>query len=250
MDEKQRIRERVWARIEDAPEVRRAPGARGRIPNFVGAEQAAERLAQLAEWRGARVVKLNPDSPQLTLRARAIEDGKLVYVAVPKLSAEAPFLRLERAGLAVPALEASTIEGAARHGVPTPLKDMQPIDLIVSGAVVVNTAGVRIGKGGGYADLELALLTELGIVTDATLIATTVHDLQLLSEPLPETQHDFRVDLVATPTRVLYCRSESASGARTPVRPSGIVWEHLDAAKIAAIPALKARAANRSSNRS
>jgi len=167
-------------------------------------------------------------------------------VAVPKLSAEAPFLRLERAGLPVPALEASTIEGAARYGVPTSLKDMQPIDLIVSGTVAVNTVGARIGKGGGYADLEFALLVELGIVTEATLIATTVHDLQLLHEPLPETQHDFRVDIVATPTRVLHCRSERSSESRAPARPNGIIWEHLDAAKIAAIPALEARAAKRS----
>jgi 5-formyltetrahydrofolate cyclo-ligase len=245
MDEKQRIRERVWAHIDDDPAVRRLPGARGRIPNFVGAELAAERLAELPEWRQARVIKLNPDSPQLALRARAIEDGKLVYVAVPKLSAEAPFLRLERAGLPVRALEASTIEGAARYGVPTSLKDMQPIDLIVSGTVAVNTVGARIGKGGGYADLEFALLVELGIVTDTTLIATTVHDLQLLHEALPETQHDFRVDIVATPTRVLHCRSERSSEGRAPVRPNGIIWDHLDPMKIEAIPALKARAANR-----
>jgi 5-formyltetrahydrofolate cyclo-ligase len=245
MDEKQRIRERMWARIDDDPAVRRPPGARGRIPNFAGAELAAERLAELPEWRQASVIKLNPDSPQLTLRARAIEDGKLVYIAVPKLSAEAPFLRLERRGLAVPALEASTIEGAARHGVPTSLKDMQPIDLIVSGTVAVNTVGARIGKGGGYADLEFALLAELGIVTATTLIATTVHDVQLLHEPLPETQHDFRVDIVATPTRVLHCRSERSLEGRAPERPNGIIWDHLDPTKIEAIPALKARAANR-----
>jgi 5-formyltetrahydrofolate cyclo-ligase len=243
MDEKQRIRERVWTLIDDDAAVRRPPGARGRIPNFVGAELAAERLVQLPEWRQARVVKLNPDSPQLALRARAIDDGKLVYVAVPKLTAEAPFLQLERRALAVSALEASTIEGAARHGVSIALEDMQPIDLIVSGTVAVNTVGVRIGKGGGYADLEFALLVELGVVTEATLIATTVHDLQLLHEPLPETQHDFRVDIIATPTRVLHCRSERSSESRAPARPNGIVWEHLDPTKIEAIPALKARAA-------
>jgi 5-formyltetrahydrofolate cyclo-ligase len=246
MDEKQRIREQVWARIDHDLEVRRAPGARGRIPNFAGAEQAAERLAQLPEWRQARVVKLNPDSPQLALRARAIEEGKLVYVAVPKLTSDAPFFRLERRGLSVSALEASTIEGAARHGLPTRLEDMQPIDLVVSGTVAVNTLGVRIGKGGGYADLEFALLAELGIVTDATLTATTVHDLQVLDEPLPETQHDFRVDIIATPTRVLRCRWDNTSEGPAPARPRGIVWDHLDTAKIDAIPALKARVANRS----
>jgi len=59
---------------------------------------------------------------------------------------------------------------------------------------------------------------------------TTVHDLQLVDEPLPETEHDFRVDVIVTPTSV----------ARTPRRrrPPGILWDHLDAKKRAEIPVL------------
>jgi len=75
-------------------------------------------------------------------------------------------------------------------------------------------------------------------VTERTQIATTVHDVQVLDRLLPETAHDFRVDLIATPTRVLRC-------PRAP-RPNGLIWEHLDADKIAAIPALAARRALRS----
>jgi hypothetical protein len=45
-----------------------------------------------------------------------------------------------------------------------------------------------------------------------------------------ETEHDFRVDLIVTPDEVIAC------GA--PRRPPGLMWEQLDAAKIAAIPAL------------
>jgi 5-formyltetrahydrofolate cyclo-ligase len=235
MDDKQRIRELVWRRIDAAPEVRRPPGAVGRIPNFVGAEQAAERLAEHAAWRSARVLKMNPDSPQLTLRALGIDAAKLVFMAVPKLGAALPFSALDRARLGdVSGLIAATIEGAARHGVPTALEAMVPIDLIVCGSVAVSPAGVRIGKGGGYADIEYALLAELGWVTDETRIATTVHDLQVLDEPLPDTLHDFRVDLIATPTRLIEC-------PRSP-RPRGIIWEDLDAGKIATIPALAARA--------
>jgi 5-formyltetrahydrofolate cyclo-ligase len=240
MSDKQRLRELVWARIDAAPEVRRAPGAVGRIPNFVGAEAAAQRLAELPEWKHARVLKMNPDSPQLALRARAIDDGKLVYMAVPKLASEQPFVQLEKSRLAVPALEAATIDGAARHGLPLSLEAMQPIDLIVCGSVVVNPAGVRIGKGGGYADIEYGLLSQLGRVTGETLIATTVHDLQVLDEELPETPHDFRIDRIATPTRVLVCPPAP--------RPRGILWDDLDAEKIASIPALaRARAPARQS---
>jgi 5-formyltetrahydrofolate cyclo-ligase len=233
VEDKQSIRERVWRSIEAAPDVRRFPGTHGRIPNFVGAEAAAERLAALPEWRAARVLKLNPDSPQLPVRARAIDEGKLLYMAVPKLASETPFFALDRERLTVSGHEAASIDGASRHGIPTSLEDMRPIDLIVSGTVAVNPSGVRIGKGGGYADLEFALLSELGLVNDRTLIATSVHDLQVLDEALPETSHDFRVDLIVTPTRVIACPRVA--------RPRGIVWSDLDAAKIASIPLLARR---------
>ena len=62
------------------------------------------------------------------------------------------------------------------------------------------------------------------------MIATTIHRLQLLDEELPETEHDFRVDLIVTPEEAI----------RTPARrrPTGILWHHLDEDKVAAIPVL------------
>lgn len=240
MDEKQAIRERIWGSIEAAPEVRRPPGTFGRIPNFAGAEAAAARLAERPEWRAARVLKVNPDSPQLWVRARALDEDKRLYVPVPKLAAEHPFVLLERSRVGVPTLEAVTIEGASRQGKPTRLEDVSPLDFIVCGSVAVNASGARIGKGGGYADLELALLVELGLVGERTVVATTVHDLQVLEEPLPETAHDFRVDLVITPTRSIEC-------PRT-ARPRGIVWEDLAPDKIASIPLLAKKARERAAS--
>lgn len=112
--------------------------------------------------------------------------------------------------------------------------DLQPVDLVVVGSVAANRAGTRIGKGAGYSDLEFAFLMEAGLVSEHTVVATTVHPLQVLDEDLPATNHDFGVDLIVTPDEVITCPS--------PHRPAGLVWEHLDAAKIAAIPALAARA--------
>src|SRR5918911_1372293 len=88
------VRERVWSLLE-AERVARFPGARGRIPNFVGAEAAARRLAELPEWQAARTVKANPDAPQLAVRRAALAAGKTVYMAVPRLRDEKPFLRLD-----------------------------------------------------------------------------------------------------------------------------------------------------------
>jgi 5-formyltetrahydrofolate cyclo-ligase len=44
----------------------------GKIPNFLGAEAAADQLAALPAWASAQVVKANPDKAQRPVRARAL----------------------------------------------------------------------------------------------------------------------------------------------------------------------------------
>jgi 5-formyltetrahydrofolate cyclo-ligase len=87
---KQAVRERVWRQLEEEG-VSRFPGALGRIPNFAGAEAAVERLAASPAWPRASVIKVNPDAPQLPVRARVRADGKLLYMAVPRLASSRPF---------------------------------------------------------------------------------------------------------------------------------------------------------------
>ena len=96
------------------PGIRRFPAPPNRIPNFVGAEAAAAALAATAEWEAARTVKSNPDSPQLPVRVRALEDGKFLYMAVPRLAEANPFFVLDPAALADPPRRAVTIKHAAR----------------------------------------------------------------------------------------------------------------------------------------
>ena len=169
---KQAIRERVWALLEREGAAR-FPGARGRIPNFVGAEAAAKRLSELPPWTGARVVKANPDSPQLPVRARALAEGKLVYMAVPRLTDPKPFILLDPDRLKVPPRRAASIRGAAAAGRKVSIDEMQPVDLVVCGTVAVNRKGVRVGKGGGFSDLEFALLVEAGLITNDTQFTLT-----------------------------------------------------------------------------
>jgi 5-formyltetrahydrofolate cyclo-ligase len=96
----------------------------------------------------------------------------------------------------------------------------------------VNRQGVRIGKGGGFADLEYGLAAAAGLVTQATPVLTTVHPMQVLEEDLPWTHHDVPLDFLVTPDEVVLC----ASGRP---RPAGIYWDDLDEAKIAQIPVLQ-----------
>jgi 5-formyltetrahydrofolate cyclo-ligase len=225
---KQAIRERVWALLEQASVAE--PGVRGYIPAFTGATEAAARLAALPAWQQARVLKVVPDRAQLPVRVLALEQGKLVYMAAPRLAASEPFYVLDPSTLSVPPAEAARPEVTTQIAPLTGIDGMRPPDLVVVGSVAVNEHGARLGKGAGYSDIELALLTEAGLVNSATIIATTVHELQVLNEAIPEAAHDFRVDVIATPERVIWCDQ--------PRRPGGIDWRALRPEQIAAIPAL------------
>jgi hypothetical protein len=87
--------------------------------------------------------------------------------------------------------EAAAKEGAAKAGRKVTATELPSVDLVVCGSVAANRQGARIGKGGGFSDLEVAFLVEAGVIRPDTVLATTVHRLQVVDEPLPETIHDF-----------------------------------------------------------
>jgi 5-formyltetrahydrofolate cyclo-ligase len=234
--EKQRVRERIWGLL-DAADATHDASARGRIPHFKGSDSAADRLADLPQWAAAQVIKAVPDKAQLPVRARALTEGKTVFMAVPKLADPRPFYLLDPAALTVPPAEAASSKVAAKVAPKVHVASMRPVDMVVVGSVAVNRAGVRIGKGAGYSDLEFAFLMEAGLISSETVVVTTVHALQVVDEELPTTTHDFSVDLIVTPDEVIACHDTH--------RPTGLVWEDLDDDKIASIPALAARAPGR-----
>lgn len=115
------------------------------------------------------------------------------------------------------------------------LDELEPVDLAIVGCVAVSANSVRLGKGGGFSDLEYGLAYDAGLIDDRTVMATTVHELQVLDNGrIPETDHDFRLDVIVTPDRVINCRGKR----RRAVRP-GIRWHELTDAKIDAIPVLQ-----------
>lgn len=232
---KHAAREHVWALLERERAV--PPGVRGRIPSFYGAEEAADRLAELPEWKNARVIKAVPDTAQEPVRARALREGKLVYMAVPKLAGERPFIVLDPMELDITPEEAAVRHTAAQVGRHVDVDAMRSVDLIVCGSVAVNRRGVRLGKGAGYSDIEVALLQEAGLIGLDTTIVTTVHALQVVDDELPETAHDFSVNVIVTAGTTIRCPE--------PRRPRGLLWDELSAEKIAAIPALAARQRSR-----
>ncbi|MFW6321063.1 MAG: 5-formyltetrahydrofolate cyclo-ligase [Halohasta sp.] len=224
------LRERIWDRLERDGIARFPFPPHGRIPNFENHREAAERLADTEAWQRAETLKCNPDAPQLPVRRRALREGKTIYMAVPRLRDEQPFLRLDPDEIDdIDA--ATTVSGCSTHGVGVDPEEMPHIDLIVAGSVAVDEAGGRVGKGEGYSDLEFAVLREFDRVDESTIVATTVHDSQVVEE-IETDRHDVPLDLLVTPTRTIETGSTAA-------RPEGLYWAAIDDETIDEIPVLE-----------
>lgn len=228
---KQALRERIWRKME-VKGIAVFPGAFGRIPNFVGSGEAAECLDELEEWRDAKNLKANPDSPQAPARERALRDGKTVFMAVPRLRQEKCFIRLDGRILKGKERFAATIRGAFKLGTLVHPSEMPTIDFVLIGSVAVNLKGARVGKGGGYSDLEFAIARQLGLIKDTTPVVTTVHPVQIVDDEIPMLPHDIPVDFIITPEGVL--KTEKAFP-----KPEGVLWEWLDAEKFEQVPILQ-----------
>jgi 5-formyltetrahydrofolate cyclo-ligase len=225
------LRQRIWREMEERNIARFPRPVYGRIPNFVGAEEAAQRLVESELFKKARVVKVNPDAPQKPVREAVLRKGKLLIMPTPRIAKG--FLLLDPKKIS-PSLcsTAATIQGAFRYGTPVHPGEMPEVDLIVAGSVAVSIYGERLGKGEGYSELEYSILREFGKASEETPIATTVHDVQVVDFHIPIEPWDFTVDHIYTPTKSIRCVGEKR-------RPPGLLWQYLDKEKIEAIPILE-----------
>lgn len=229
--DKEAWRERIWEEMHSA-RVEVFPGARGRIPNFIGAETAAQRLAETDAWRACFVLCVGPDAAQKEVRLRALREGKLLIVPSPRLDEVRCLRRLDPEEIPGEHLaRAATLRGSRRFGRKIAPRDVPLLDLLVSGSVAANAMGQRVGKGCGLTDLVYALGREHRFVLEDTVVATTVHESQLVDDPLPVTAHDVDLDLVVTPRAVVRT-------VRGRPRPPGVLWEHLTPETLRTIPVL------------
>jgi 5-formyltetrahydrofolate cyclo-ligase len=225
--DKAAARKAVWDTLSAKKAARFPFPPHGRIPNFAGARQAAERLLAHPRFRRVRVIKVNPDSPQRWVRQLALERGITVITPTPRL--KGAFRKLDPREIPREHYaEAATLKRGGRWGDDITLAQMPKVDLVVMGSVAVTRDGRRLGKGHGYADLEYALLRELG--NPAVPIATTVHRLQLLDD-FPVEAHDAPVALIATPGELIEVKRR-----RRP--PHGIDWQKLPPQALEEMPVL------------
>jgi 5-formyltetrahydrofolate cyclo-ligase len=232
--DKDQLRHDIWARLVDNQAVHTDPV--GHIPNFIGAAAAADQLAELEIWQRAAVVKCNPDKPQMPARLRALREGKRLYMAVPRLTDERCFVELSAIALQSQGIDlevGAIAKTALQVGKLVRFEQMQPIDLVLVGCVAVAANGGRTGKGAGFADLELAMLQQFGLIGERMAIATTVHPLQIVEpQVLPMSPHDWAVDWIVTSTDVMQTQV-------THSRPTGLDWQAIRPEQYRQIPILQ-----------
>ena len=175
--DKENARQAVWDRLQAEGLARFPFPPHGRIPNFKGAKKAALRLFQLAPWRTAKRIKVNPDAPQRFVREEALRRGITVFVPTPRL--RGGFKRLDPAKIPKNRIaEAASLSKGKQWAEDITLEELPRMDAIVCGSVAVTRDGRRCGKGEGYSDLEYAILRELG--HPPVQVATTVHAVQIV----------------------------------------------------------------------
>jgi len=195
---KKLLREEIWNKLETKGIAKFPLPCYGRIPNFAGSEKAAEKVRLLKEWKEAKVIFANPDYAQQKVREYALLDEKLLVMASPKL--KHGYVVVDPKDVKGVENFASTIRGAFKYGKTITTQEIPKPDLIVEGSVAVDMNGHRLGKGGGYGDVEIKTLKRMfGFIP----IITTVHDMQVV-EGVPFEEKDEKVSIIVTPTRVIY----------------------------------------------
>ena len=235
-EHKSEVRERVWSELRKVavPDSRFHFDFGEFIADFEGGEAAVERLVAHRYYQNAQFVFITPDNCLDRLRLRALQDGKTVLMTT--YSIKRGFWLLDPKVIAPDLyLYASTLDGMEKVARPVDLeaiRELPPIQYMVTGTGAINMEGVRFGKGHGFFDAEWGILYQLGRVTTATPTAAVVHDCQLLDEKLTPAVFDTVADVVFTPTRTI-----EVVGPHKPT--VGILWDVLDPHMYETIPPLQ-----------
>ncbi|MBK37059.1 MAG: 5-formyltetrahydrofolate cyclo-ligase [Gemmatimonadetes bacterium] len=225
---KQAARQHVWDHLEAEGFAAFPFPPHGRIPNFVGASIAADRLLDIPQIAAAKRIKVNPDAPQPPVKSRALQHGKTIYVPTPRL--RGGFKRLDPDVIPPEAFrKAASLSGMDEWADDIPVHDLPAMDAIVCGSVAVDALGHRCGKGEGYSDIEYAILRELG--HPPAPVYTTVHDAQVLAS-IPRDDNDLPLAGIVTPTRTLLIDDPLPA-------PRGINWSRLTEEDLDEMPLLK-----------
>jgi 5-formyltetrahydrofolate cyclo-ligase len=198
MKNKDELRTCMWDTLEARKISNPKKPCRGRIPDFNGSKEAAGMLRSTEEWKKAEVVFSSPDTAQIKVREYALLDGKKLIMASPNL--ERGYILLDPLKVQGNEKTASSKDGAFKFG--TSIQSFPRVDMVVEGCVAVDISGGRLGKGKSYGDTEISKLFHEEVIGKNTPIATTVHEIQIVSS-VPMEAHDQKINMISTPRRVI-----------------------------------------------
>lgn len=238
---KRTFRLETWQKIKEQKlsPVRRfnSFGMFNKIPYLVGVDKAAELLAETEEFKKSNSIKVNIDLAQEQVKLEVIKAGKTLLVP-PSHKSTNVYARVKNCDPAELDLAAQKkiikLQGDEDTFEEIDINNTEKIDMVVVGSYAVSRTGQRIGKGNGYVDLDIGILTHLGCLTKDTLIVTTVHEVQVY-DTLPENlfqSYDLPLDLIVTPTEVIRV-------SKRLTRPTGIEWNLLSSRRLEIVPVLK-----------
>lgn len=242
---KRSIRVQTWKKIQDKKcHAHHRGTVFNRIPNFIGADAAADRFAETDEFVKAKSFKVDIDRSQDAVKLQVLAKTKDLYISTGR-ETEALYAKINCAADQDEDTKKKAIllKNLGEFGTEIEFLNKVELDVLVFGSVAVSRTGQRIGRGNGYVDLDFGILTHSGAVTPKTLIVSLVHDEQVY-DTLPTelfTTYDVPVDMIVTPTQVIRVSK------RLP-RPTGIQWPLLSQRRLEIVPVLKPIKANEEKN--
>lgn len=232
---KQRLRIRVWDELRNhaLPDSRFHWNFADFIPDFDGSVVCADKIRSMDEYQKGAILFITPDNCLELLRRYAIEDQKTLLLSTYGI--RRGFLLLKPGDVSAGDERlAATLDGVERFARSASLNEMRAlgrIDLLVTGASIITTRGIRWGKGHGFFDLEWAIFRELDIVHEGTPIFAVGHDCQVIDLEVPVSAYDTVVSRIVTPNRVMDVLAKYN-------KPRGILWGSLPAELRDSIPPL------------
>ena len=234
-----------------------------RIPNFIGSDAASQQLLKIPEFMRSRIVKVNPDRPQTHARYLCLKHNKRLFVPPAGLKQNAILTEIK-----IPShlkrddktlRYAATRKGFEQFGHLVGLRELirwdprHKMDVVIIGSVAIDVdTGYRIGKGEGFADMEIAIMNEFGLIDANTTFIVTMHDCQLqrgIGMALFDPDTDTRLDYICTPTQIIKVKRRSSSRGvdddddkeeeEEKSLPYRIDWGKLSAKRLKKIPFLR-----------
>ena len=195
-----------------------------------------DKLTTFKPFENAKVIALNPDKPQQQARFLTLDSGKCLYLPIPHMYSrrkDGAFKKItppEDADERMLQL-CATRRGSKFHREEVAPENMEKVDLVIIGSVVVSPKGYRIANGSGYGDFEYALLRAMNVIDETTPVLTLVHDSQITDIPANlMKEHDVPVDYIITNTREITCDAHP--------KPKGLIWNMISVKKFNRIPCL------------